>query len=441
MSTSSSTDLLKGGSFILITLGLGLALSFLVKLVLARFLGRVEYGSIILGISILTAGNTVVVVGLDRGVGRYLPRYDDVASKRGVIVSALQIAMPFSFVVGLVIALLAGAIATHIFHDPSITPVLRVFGATIPLSVFVSLFLGTVQGLKKSLPKAIANLLLPLSQLVLIVLIMFLGFGVIVASLAYAASYALMCVAGLYYLVRYTPLLERVKPKKQHRELLLFSLPLMVSYITVNMFSNIDMFMLGYFSSTGIVGVYSAMYSLSTLLQLGLVSFGYLYMPTISDLHARGELEEMWDKYNVVTVWIAATTAPVFLVFILVPDVVIRYTFGPEYVAGILALVVLASGYMANVFLGPNMRTLVSIGETRAIMYNNVFVATVNVALNLVLIPRYSFLGAAAATTASYLVMNVLYSYVLFKTTGIYPRPTPKTIKQALDMVPGSKRS
>ncbi|WP_458187737.1 hypothetical protein [Haladaptatus sp. NG-WS-4] len=51
-------------------------------------------------------------------------------------------------------------------------------------------------------------------------------------------------------------------------------------------------------------------------------------------------------------------------------------------------------------------------------MYENV--ATVNVALNLVLIPRYSYLGAAVVITLSYLLMNVLYFSQHYWTVGIH---------------------
>jgi O-antigen/teichoic acid export membrane protein len=54
-------------------------------------------------------------------------------------------------------------------------------------------------------------------------------------------------------------------------------------------------------------------------------------------------------------------------------------------------------------------------------MIDDAAVAGVNVALNLVLIPRFDLLGAAYATTISYLLLNLLYSGQLYRRTGVHP--------------------
>lgn len=69
---------------------------------------------------------------------------------------------------------------------------------------------------------------------------------------------------------------------------------------------------------------------------------------------------------------------------------------------------------------GPNVNALTSIGETRVIMINNLAAAGANIALSYLLIPQYSYLGAAA-TAVSYTLLNVLYSVSLYRRTGIHP--------------------
>lgn len=57
-------------------------------------------------------------------------------------------------------------------------------------------------------------------------------------------------------------------------------------------------------------------------------------------------------------------------------------------------------------------------------MVVNILAVITNIGLNLVLIPKYSYLGAAAATAVSYVLLNILYSYALFHETGIQPFTT-----------------
>jgi O-antigen/teichoic acid export membrane protein len=75
--------------------------------------------------------------------------------------------------------------------------------------------------------------------------------------------------------------------------------------------------------------------------------------------------------------------------------------------------------------LGLNGTTLTSLGWTRAILAVNIVAAVANIVLNLYLIPRYSLIGAAVATTLSYVLINALYSSVLYVRTGIVPARRP----------------
>jgi len=125
--------------------------------------------------------------------------------------------------------------------------------------------------------------------------------------------------------------------------------------------------------------------------------------------------------FCVITKWIVLSTLPVFFVFFLFPRQVIFLTYGSEYVAGDLALSVLVLGFLANIMVGPAEQTLSSIGDTQVIMYVSVFAASLNVVLNLVLIPRYSYVGAAVATSISYAVLHGLYLFQLYRRTGIHP--------------------
>lgn len=433
--SSRYDDLLRSGSVVLLGLAANLVLSFVLRLIMARTLGRVDYGAIVIGISVLTMGQTVVVLGLHSGVARYLPRYDDPARRRGVIVSALQVSLPLAVGVGVLAVALAGPAASYVFHDPSVGPVIRVFGAAIPFAVVVVLFVGTAQGLGRAVPKALNDLSLPLVQIVLVGGSLLGGLALAWVAGAYVAGYVVLAVGGGYYLLRRTPLGARVDVRPMHRELVAFSVPIMVSSFAVSMLSNVDVFMMGYFASTGDVGIYSAMYSLSNLLSVFLFAVGYVYMPAVSALDADGDRAGIDDVYQAATSLTTTVTLPVLLAILVVPDLIIGLSFGPDFVPGANALRALALGYAFHAVVGPNMRTLMSIGRARAIMVNNVVAFSANVALNLVLIPRYGFVGAALATTASYVLMNALYSLVLYRELGIYPRPSSVAVRRALGTI------
>ena len=415
-------SLFTGAGIVFAGVVLELAISFLAKLLIARYLGRVGYGAVSIGLTIMTMASILVLVGLDNGVGRYLPRYDDLAARRGVLKSALEIALPIALGVGVVLFLAADLLATSIFHDAAVAPVIRVFSVVVPFAAVFRLSIGGVQGMGQSLPKVIIqNLTLPIVRFSLIAVVLLYGLGAVAAAWAYGLAYVVAGTLGAYYLLRHTPLLEDTPAASMHRDLLAFSAPLMITAAMLQVLAHIDTFFLGYFASTGVVGDYNVVYPLAQLLTVVLSAFGFVVMPTISSLDADDALAEMRRTYQLAAKWIFLATLPVFLVLALFPRMSIRVTFGAEYDGGALALAILAIGFFSHAVVGPNGNTLTSIGRTRLIMYDNLAVGATNVVLNVLLIPTYGIAGAAIATAVSYVLLNVLYTAQLYRATGIHP--------------------
>lgn len=421
-STTTVGFLLASSGIVFVGLVVHMGLGFLSRWLIATQLGSVSYGAVSLGYTVMLTAVVVVLLGIDVGIGRYLPRYDDPERIRGVLVSAFELVVPLAVGAALALTLLADPIGRYGFGDPGTVPILRIFALSVPLAVFVRLTVGTARGLKEALPRVVLqNLTLPISRFVLIAVAIFVGFDEAGVAWAYAASYALTTTFALYYLLAKTPILGDSPAERIHRTLLGFSAPLMVTATMNIAFSNLDTLMLGALSTTGDVGIYNAAYPLSNLLTVFLTAFAFIFMPSISELHSDGDAQQLRRLYQLVTKWIALAALPVALALIFFPSVIIRYTFGQEYLSGALALSVLSLGFFVHVVAGPSGDTLTAIGETRLVMYDNIFVVVTNALLNLALIPRYSFLGAAVASTAGFVLMNGLYIYQVRRDVGTHP--------------------
>lgn len=421
-SKSKVQQLFTAGGVVFVGLVLQLGLGFLARIVIARWLGKVDYGGVALGVTILNTAAILVVIGFDTGVGRFLPRYDGAEERRGVLVSAFQLVVPLSLAVGLAVAILAGPIATHAFHNPSLTPIVRTFGLAVPLAAFVRLTVGSIRGMKQSVPRVyIQNVGLPLSRFALIAAVLFAGYRAAGVAWAYAGAYGVATLLSVYYLRRHTPLFSGQPARSMHRSLLAFSAPIVVTTTMNTMLQNVDIFILGYFASTGDVGIYTVVYPLASLLTTMLMAFGFVFMPTISELDSAGDVSEMRRTYGLISKWTCTTTLPLFLIVVSFPALLVRSTFGPEFTAGSVALTVLAVGFFTQGAIGPCGDMLTAIGRTRLVMYDNLSVTAVNVVLNLLLIPRYSYVGAAVATTAGFVLMNTLYLVQLYRETGAHP--------------------
>lgn len=416
------SKLFTSGGILFVGLVIQLGFNFLSKLVIARLFGKVDYGSVALGIVLLNTVAVIVLIGTNTGVGRFLPRHDTPARRRGVLLSAFQVVIPIAIVVGLAIAVFAEPIARYIFTDPSVASVIRVFGLAVPLAALIRLTVGSIRGMQEALPRVyLQNISLPLTRFGLIAVAVIIGLGPTGIAWAYMGSYVLVAAFALYYLVRHTSLFKRIKAVSMRRELLVFSLPLMVTATMNTVLGNLDTIILSYFHSTAEVGVYQAIYPLTTLLLIGLRAFGFIYMPMVSELHSDERDDALQRTFQVITKWIFMATLPIFLVMAFYPQLVIRNTFGPEYVTGGLALSILAVGFFTHTISGPSGDTLIAAGRSRLMMYNHFAAAVVNTILNFILIPQYSLVGAAVATSISYFLMNALYLIELYLIVGTHP--------------------
>jgi len=239
---------------------------------------------------------------------------------------------------------------------------------------------------------------------------------------------------GIWYVVRKTAFSISVPDRFHAASLMSFSAPLLLSAALTLVLSDIDTLMLGYFATEGDVGVYNVIYPIGVLLLMFLRSFRFLFLPKISELDEAESYASMRRQYYLVAKWIFLTTTPVFAIVVVYPETIIQTLFGAEYSSGGLALSILASGFYIHAVLGLNGTTLTSIGRTRLILLDNLVAAGANIALNLWLIPRYRFVGAAIATTASYVLINVLYSVQLYHLRSIWPTTMRITLATGLIM-------
>lgn len=415
--------LAKSGAVLFVGMVAELGIAFVAKLLIARYLGRVEYGAVALGVTMLMVAVTLALLGLNIGVSRYLPRAESTSERRDVLVASLQLSGPIAILIGGGLVIWATPLSVFLFHDASIAPVLRVFGFAVPAAVLTKIAVGYGRGLNESLPRVVLeNFTLPLVRFAGVAIILAVGLSAVAVAWAYVIPYLIAAGISIIYLWRSTGSLAVTSSVPQvRRSLLWFSLPLVITGTMNQVLGYLDTFLLGYYMPTGHVGIYNVVYPLAQLLSASLSAIGFLVLPLLSELHAEGELGQMRRLYQVATKWTFMATLPIFLVFVLYPDVTIAATFGPEYTAGAPALAILAAGFFLHAVAGLNGNALISIGYTQVQAGVAVGVAVLNVVLNILLIPEFSFVGAAAATAVSFGVRNGAYSAYLYYKTGIQP--------------------
>lgn len=412
---------LSGSLLVFLGLLVNRGFGFVSHVVMVRFFGPVDFGGIALGLTLLTAGSVFGAAGLNQGLARYLPRLESENQKISVVTTGFVFSTVLSVGIGGMLIVFAPRIAS-ILGSPSIVTIVRVFAVAIPLQVLLKISIGVVRGTKRTSPKVlISNILLPTSRLLLVVAVVLVGLGQTGIAAAYVVSFGITAAVGVHFAFRLVGFAPHIFPSAEGRSMLRFSAPLLVGGATSLVVTDLDILMLGALATPGGVGTYKAVYPLGLLLVLSITAVGYLLMPVLSELHAEDKAERMREVYRIAAKWTTALSLPVGYVLLVYPAWLIGLTFGSEYVSGSLALSVLAVGFLSHALTGPNGNALKSLGYPEITMYTSVILAVLNAGLNLLLIPLYGILGAAVATASSYVINNLLNSYILYSRSAISP--------------------
>ena len=405
----------------------GTVVGYLSRMVIARLLGPDDYGLIALGFAAMMIATTLSLMGFNSGMQRYIAYYrgkEDEARIKGTVIAALKVTVPMSLLFMILFFFGAGWISIHIFHENDLTQVLMIFAIGIPFWTLTTIFNSVSIAFQQIQYQVYTMYIFKDSfKLIAIVSLILLGYGVIGAAVGWVLAAIGMAVLSFYFVEKkvFPILSSTVKSVSTAKELFYFSFPLIFVGISDMVTGWTDTFMLGYFCTASEVGIYNVALPTSKLLAVVLSPIGMIFGPVIVGLYAKNRLDELRKTYSSVAKWIFTIVFPGFLLMVLFSERIIIILFGEEYVSGSTALSILAFGVLVTAMVGPAASVIGAYGRTKIIMWCSFFGASVNVVLNLVLIPVYGINGAAIATGVSLALITSLHLIFAYRIGGVQP--------------------
>ena len=400
---------------------LGAGSSFVVRLGAARYLGPNDYGIIVLGITVVEVISIVALLGLPEGVARNLARIDDDELYLPLLSSVL-----LAGILASVLVLFSDQIVA-IFGEPEFHPVLLIFAAALPFVVATQLLVGIFRGLEKSTWRVVVqNVLYQTGTAVAVGIGIGLGASTTGISYSWFIAPFVATLVGTLFLYGWTPIFDfrqftqRIDGMRSVA-LLSFSLPLMVSRGLWSLMQQSDNFLLGFFKSSSAVGLYDAAFTVPSVLLVVHTAIGFLFLPIFSELAAAGNTDDMDEFYKLVTKWMVVVSLPIYCVLLAFPHTVLSLTFGTEYQSSADLLLLISTGFFIHIVFGINEHGLIAIGRTGTILRGNVICLSLNLLLNVLLIPSIGILGAALASVSAYTLINIYWTSRLFSFSGVFP--------------------
>lgn len=400
------------------------AFMYAMAIVVARLLGKAEFGLFSLGLSAVGLNVIFYELGIPTAVMRYVAVYDgehDPARAKGTAISGTVAAGTFGLIGGLVLAVLAEPVSRRIFGKPDLAPILPIMAIHLPTLGAAATLLRVTQARGTMRYRVLVEkFVLPLGRLFFVALFVGLGAGLVGAAWGSATACAVSLVVSVWLVAR---MARRAwggaKPKWETWRVVAYAFPLMLASLAMYARTRGITLALGVVGSSEQLGLFSAAERTSVIAAMGLNAVGSIFAPISADLHNRDKATELHRILKTAAAWTVMAVLPVELLLIVCGREVMG-TFGKGFVEGYLCLAILAGAQLVSCLFGSVNVLLAMCARQWLMLVDLVFFAIASMGLAAVLVPRMGVVGAAAAGAVGILgprVTRVIEVAVLMRMT------------------------
>jgi O-antigen/teichoic acid export membrane protein len=405
---------IKGSAYVTAFAFLSGFIAYFVRVFLARTLTPYDYGlfyAIFTFVAFFFAfADLGTLNALVKFVSDFIAKKDFMNVARTIKIIA-TIVFACSGTLAILIIAFSQYLAESYFQDPSARIILISFAAYVIFRTTGTL----IRNLLKSHQKFLAfSLLEPLKNTLIFVLLVigvYFFKGAALPTFAYIFSWIITdLVFGIYLLNRQRKSSKFSIKKKSplFKKIMTFAIPVLFFSMGARIISYLDTLILTKITTLEQVGIYNVV--LPSALVLATVSVGIISVmfPMTAKLFAKKEFKKILSGIEIAYKYSWLIFLPIVLSLILSAKEFIVFFFGDFYGSGEIAFMILLGGVFIFMFANLNFAVLNGIGKPKVSMYSYLVALVVNVVLNLILIPKYGFVGAAIATAVSYLVLFIM---------------------------------
>jgi O-antigen/teichoic acid export membrane protein len=407
-----------------------IALNLITQLVTIRYLSKLDYGILAIGLILADYGAIIVAAGLDKSLSRFLPLYHekrDLAQLRGALLFAVIVVLIFgALAFGVAFMLLRAGIGI----DAASAPLVLLVILLAPLNAFeriLEAFLATM-GHSKAIAsrRYLLRPLLKLSCVGLVILasgtVMQVAQAHLVAALTGALLYLwitgkAMARAGVFD----RPLAIRFPIG----DILAYGIPQHGSDLARSARGLMLPLILSGSAGPVALAAYAAILPFARLNDVVIDAFSILFTPVAARLHVAQQYQDINAHFWRTAAWIAVGTFPVFLMTCIFADEVVPLFLGERYADSSPILALVSLGIYVHALFGYNARMLRLEGHGKLVLYVDIVTSLAAIAACWVLVREYAAFGVAVASCASILLYSLLKSYLLLRTSKIISLDKP----------------
>lgn len=381
--------------------------AFVWTILTARYLGPSEYGVFGTAVSVSVLFGFLADFGITTYIVRAISTDFENESKYLDNALSLKIFLSIFYMAVIFIALLV------LGWDNYIVAISMLFAFEYLIKTFHATFYSSFQAHERMKYQAITNIILNVLTLAFIVLITFTDFGLLGITFAYIFAN----IVGLIYVylaIRKHIIIPHFSfNPKYYRFLIKAGLPFALTGLFYTIYFSIDIVMITHFSTTYATGLYNSAYKLINVLTLFYSIYTAVVFPVMSKLF-KNEKDLLQLSFTKSIKYLLLVTVPIAIfTFFYGYDIIAIY--GAEFIeaGGVIKILIWTVCFLfVN---GACSMILNASHEEYSVTKIYSIAAVFNVALNLILIPKYSVYGASVATVLSEILILILEMWMIKK--------------------------
>lgn len=419
-------DVLAKDAVIALTIqGVGLVLTYVVQVFLARWMGKTEYGTYEYVISWSILLGIPAALGLPRTVLLLLSEYrvkEDWGHLRGLVRGSWLLTL----LVGVLLGLGAAGVVwvLNSFHNFSYATPLLMGMALVPLQALTVLQLETSRAMGDiTLAYAPSKVIWPLWVLYGRFLLFDANSPVGSLPMIEVATLLLSAVLLLQLWLLREKIdreIEPATPVYSYQQWLGIAWVLLLQQSFGVILNRTDILMVGSIIGPSEAGIYNAAVKTAMWVSFILQVVNMVAAPVFATLYANKDMQGLQKVVSRVTLWIFWPSIVIAIGLIAFSKPVLSI-FGSDFTAASWSLKILIVGQLVNALCGSVANLMVMTGHQNKSVVVAGCSVLLNIVTNAIAIPVFGITGAAITTSFTLVVSNVWYSIVVVKYVGVRP--------------------
>jgi O-antigen/teichoic acid export membrane protein len=399
--------------------GLGIAGKALIPLffILSAWLyGTEAMGVFYLAFTMIDVAVSLVSSGFTTGALMFASRYVEEKDKETLLYRSLANGFAISIAAAVLMIVFSRVGGPQLvlmkYPQANLLGSLQIMVLSLPFTVITAIVVSATKAhLTMKWETLLVGFLRPVLLTIFALAFFALGLGLNGLVWGYAITQAVLgilsiIVFGCYF--SYSQLFYHFRNFKFFSPLVSFAVPQSLNMTFNTFITNLDVLMLGYFGyNESMLWVYGmGAQIVRNIRQVKLALSGSL-APVVARLHEKGDMSGMSETFSMVTRWATSIALPLALI-VAILRLDFMHLFDSSYNGETSFLLILLIPPLLSCTLGLAGNIVVITGHSKWNLFNSMTIAFLNVCFNLLLIPKYGMIGAAAATVIASVIFSIM---------------------------------